>query len=121
MKVRPKLPKGWSWPVKPSDVDEQFPGVGHVNWVTGALNKKRTPTLYLTWQPRTAMPEAGLTISAVPSTDRAAIRLWIMDVVAPEARSWLTALETRSPTWLDQWHMESWCWQASEELASGRN
>jgi hypothetical protein len=56
------------------------------------------------------MPPSRMTFSAVPSANRASIREWIEEVVAPEARDWLLELASRSPVWLDSRHSVQWVW-----------
>jgi hypothetical protein len=113
---RPKLPKGWSFPIKPSEVEQYVPGVGHVYWVRAVeklqdWSARDQNFLYLDWQPRTAMPASIFTIASVPSEFRAEIRKWIHEVVGPEATAWMQALESRSSTWLDSGHRISWTWR----------
>jgi hypothetical protein len=113
---RPRLPKGWSFPIKPSEVERYFPGVGYVYWVRGTAKLKDWSArdqsfLYLAWQPRTAMPASILTVGAVPSEFRAEIRQWVDEVVGPEASAWMKALESKSPTWLDSGHRVNWKWR----------
>lgn len=116
MRERPELPNGWSFPIKPSEVEWYVPGVGHVNWVRGNeklqdLSARDQSVLYLAWQPWTAMPASILTIGAVPSEFRAEIRQWIDEVVGPEAMAWMKELESRTPTRLDRGHNVSWTWR----------
>jgi hypothetical protein len=119
VRSRPKLPKGWSYPIKPSEVEKHFPGVGHVYWGWGSYKLRdwkveERPCFLLTWQPRTAMPMLILTVAAVPSDKRARIRAWVEAVVAPQAQEWLRALKDRSPTWLDGKHQKTWTWRAPD-------
>jgi hypothetical protein len=111
---RRKLPGGWSHPVRPSEVAEIFPGSGHVSWngrPAGWQNSAERPVFWLTWEPRAAMPQPVLTVWAVPSEDRAAIRRWIEETAAPQAGRWLLALESRSPTWRDTRQSQAWSWK----------
>ena len=115
---RPELPRGWSYPVKPSEIETLFPGVGHVYWWGWSRKRaaaKGNPTrLFLRWSPRSAMPQPGLTIVAVPSQYRQAVRAWIETQVAPAAKRWLAGLDTNSPTWLDDPHVMTWTWTPSD-------
>lgn len=70
--------------------------------------------LFLSWQARTAMPQPILTIAAVPSPLRSEINDWIIETVAPDAQTWLSALTTRSQTWLDSKHQKGWAWRRQE-------
>ena len=111
---RSKLPAGWSRPVKPSEISQTFPGAGHVYWNgPPATSRDATarPVIWLSWEPRSAMPQPGLTVWAVPSANRAAIRQWINQTVAPQATRWLLALESRSPVWRDTRHWKTWNWK----------
>ena len=118
--MRQKLPKGWSWPIKPSEVEKYFPGVGYTYWFRGSTKQQRAWTLgeprptsfRLTWTPRTAMPQPILTVFSVPSDLRKAVREWVEAVVLAQAHSWLAALETQSPVWLDAEHTKTWTWNA---------
>jgi hypothetical protein len=111
---RSKLPAGWSRPIKPSEITQTFPGIGHVYW-NGPPATWRKPTaqpvIWLSWQPRSAMPQPVLTVWAVPSANRAAIHQWINQTVAPQAAGWLLALESRSPIWRDTRHSRTWNWK----------
>jgi len=110
---RTRLPIGWSRPIKPSEVIEIFPGIGHAYWNGRPAtwqNSTAQPVFWLGWTPRTAMPQPLLTVWAVPSQNRAAIRQWTQQTVAPEASGWLLALESRSPTWRDTPHSKAWNW-----------
>jgi hypothetical protein len=101
-------------PMKPSEVTETFPGIGHVYWNGPPATWRDTtaqPVIWLTWAPRTAMAQPVLTVWAVPSGNRAAIRQWINQAVAPEATRWLLALESRSPTCRDTRHSKTWNWE----------
>ena len=115
MRSRPELPSGWSWPIKPSEVESFFPGVGQVYW--WGWSRKRAaangnPTkLFLRWSPRSATPQPGLTLVAVPSQYRQAIRAWVETYVAPAAQRWLAELENQSPTWLDSNLVAEWTWK----------
>jgi hypothetical protein len=73
---RSKLPAGWSRPIKPSEVTQTFPGIGHVYWYGRPTTWRDTtaqPVILLTWEPRTAMPQPVLIVWAVPSGNRAAL------------------------------------------------
>ena len=119
---RSKLPAGWSRPIKPSEVTQTFPGIGHVYWngrPTTWRDNTAQPVIWLTWDPRTAMPQPILTVWAVPSANRAAIRQWIQQAVAPQATRWLLALESRSPTWRDTRQSKTWTWRPDLEGEPG--
>lgn len=60
------------------------------------------------------MPQPVLTVWAVPSEHRMAVRRWIKQTVAPEASDWLGALGTRSPVWQDMPHSVAWNWSPGE-------
>jgi len=114
---RPKLPQGWSYPIKASEVETLFPGVEYISWGWGTSRLRKwspeeRPSVFLWWHPHTAMPPSRMSFAAVPSENRASIREWIEVMVAPEARVWLDALATRSPVWLDGKHSVTWSWNS---------
>lgn len=95
---------------------EVLSGGGYIYWVRSPGNLRDRSArdqncLYLAWQPRTAMPASILTVGAVPSEFRAEIRQWIDEVVGPESRDWMQALDSKSPTWLDSVNKVNWTWR----------
>jgi hypothetical protein len=113
---RRKLPVGWSHPIKASEVAEVFPGVGHITWNGRPANWRDSQdqaAFWLSWSPRSALPQPVLTIWAVPSKHRAAIHRWTEKTVAPQAHDWLRSLGERSPVWRDTEHMQAWRWTPS--------
>lgn len=64
------------------------------------------------------MPPAILTVSAVPSANRVAIRNWIANEVEPESRAWMESLASRSATWLDAQHNVCWLWKPELDVSS---
>jgi len=50
------------------------------------------------------MPQPVLTVWAVPSPDRAAIRAWISATAVTSMRAWLQAAGTAPRTWRDAEH-----------------
>jgi hypothetical protein len=74
---------------------------------------------WLMWNPRSAMPQPVLTVWAVPSADRAAIRAWIGTTAMASMRAWLQAAQAAPETWRDAEHIATWYWQGetgSKEL-----
>src|SRR5580658_1875185 len=51
--------------------------------------------------PRSAVPQPVMTVRALPSADRAAIRAWIDATVMDSLRAWPRAAETAPQTWRD--------------------
>ena len=115
---RRRLPAGWSHAIKPGEVKEVFPGVGHVTWNGRPANWRDSEkagewvVFWLDWNVRSALPQPVLTVWAVPSGQRSVIRGWIDQVVRPEAREWLSGLGTRSPVWRDAQQSVWWRWPA---------
>src|SRR5690349_18525887 len=72
------------------------------------------PGFRLEWNPRSAMPQPVLTVWAVPSADRAAIRAWIGATAMASMRAWLQAAEAAPQTWRDAEHNAAWHWPATE-------
>jgi hypothetical protein len=111
---RSKLPAGWSRPVKPSEISQTFPGAGHVYWngPPATWRDRHGPAGHLA-ELGTAISDAATRAHrvAVPSANRAAIRQWINQTVAPQATRWLLALESRSPVWQDTRHWKTWNWK----------
>jgi hypothetical protein len=114
---RRKLPIGWSHPIKPSEIAQVFPAVGHTTWNGRPANwqsaHERT-AFWLSWSPRSALPQPVLTVWAVPSENRDSIRRWVQQTVAREAGDWLGALDTRSQVWRDTHHAVTWKWRPDE-------
>lgn len=120
MRTQPGLPKGWSFPIESSDVEEYFPGVGYTNWVPSTAGLKdwvprHPPCLSVAREPRTAVPRYVLTVRAGPSEHRAGIRKWIDEEVGLEARAWMQALESQSPAWLNHGHGMHWFWHPESD------
>jgi hypothetical protein len=121
--ARRKLPNGWSYPIEASETAELFPGVGHVYWNGRPANWQSAhaqDAFWLSWSPRSAMPQPVLTVWALPSARRAAVRRWIKQTVEPEASQWLRALDTRGQVWRDTSHSVAWSWTVGEHEQSGR-
>lgn len=56
-----------------------------------------------------AMRQPVLTVFAVPSDERAAVRDWVDSTAGREVSAWLEAIEAQSPVWLDAKHHRVWC------------
>jgi hypothetical protein len=112
-----RLPQGWSYPLKPGEISVALPGVGSVTWngrPRGWQAAVGRPVFWLRWEPRSAMPQPVLTVWAVPSADRAAIRRWIDATAMDSLRAWLRAAETAPQTWRDATHDTTWDWPDKE-------
>lgn len=115
MRSRPKLLRGWSYPITASEVQKLFPGVERTHWGWSPTrlrnwSPEERPCVLLRWTPHTAMPPSGVSFATVPSESRASVREWIKTAVAPEAQAWLRELENRSPVWRDGKHSVHWVW-----------
>lgn len=109
VQAQPGLPRGWSFPIEPSEVEDYFPGVGHVHWSLQTTTSEGSfpghiRSLRVAWEPRVAEPPSVLTVFAVPSDHLIEIRKWIGAVVGPESRAWMRALESQNATWLLHGH-----------------
>jgi hypothetical protein len=116
MTSRRRLPRGWSHPLKPGEVAACFPGMGSVTWNGRPQDWKAAAfrrVFRLEWSPRSAMPQPVLTVWAVPSADRAAIRAWIGATAMASMRAWLQAAEAAPQTWRDAEHNAAWHWPAT--------
>ena len=105
--------------MKPSEVTASFPSVGSVTWNGRPQGWQKTaerPVFWLHWSPRTALAQPVLTVWAVPSTDRGAIRAWAELTAAPSMQAWLKALAAASETWRDREHGAVWEWENSGGL-----
>jgi hypothetical protein len=109
-----KLPDGWSWPLKPSDLPAIFPGVSTVYWYGPAAGPKPSsgPLVLLAWsaRPDSRMPEPTLMIWAVPSEMRARIRGELQTEAAADVKRWLSALADRGDGWRMLKHLQRWEW-----------
>lgn len=120
MKTKPELPKGWTFPMKSSEIREQFPEVGSTHWVHSASSLEEWPSpgeacLHLKWEPRIAMAQPSLTVHSVPSKYRAEIRAWIDESARAELQAWLRELVTDCPEWLEHAHGMHWFWRPGHD------
>lgn len=108
-----KLRTGFSYPIRPDEVNRYFPGVRTVYWKRDLPAYFGAAVFVLTWEPRSDVNrEPRLTVKACPSDDRADIRSWLESEVAPEARAWLAALEDRESTWVQFSQSQHWDWHS---------
>jgi hypothetical protein len=86
------LPKGWSRPIKASEVEAVFPMARTVIWGDGPLRSwqtgRRGIVVALSADPRSGQEQPVLKLCAVPSDARSAISRWVRSVVAVEAAAW---------------------------------
>lgn len=85
----------------------------HVTWNGRPANwqdRGARSAFWLDWSPRSALPQPALTVWAVPSGQRDAIRRWIHQTVAAEAGDCLHRLSTRTPVWRDRHQRITWSW-----------
>jgi hypothetical protein len=83
--------------MRPVEIQSFFPGVGRVIWEGAPSGRPETWLLksvfYLSWLPDTDWRQPGLIVSAVPTEHSPAVRSWLENTVAPDARAWLKALK----------------------------
>jgi hypothetical protein len=111
------MPKGWSRPLKPSDVPELFPIAEWISWPGRAANWRESDALavvWLRWHPNTAAPAYALTLYSVPSTQRNVIRRAIHTVVAKQAKEWFDSVVNVSDVARDSNHDMTWSWTGDE-------
>ena len=107
MASRRRLPRGWPHPLEPGEIAALLPGLGSVSWNGRPQDWQAPPfrrVFRLEWSPRSMMPQPVLTVWAVPSPDRAAIRAWISATAVTSMRAWLQAAGTAPRTWRDAEH-----------------
>ena len=115
MQAQPELPKGWSFPIEPSEVQQYFPGVDRSIWSVGTTtlngwNEIRGRCFRIAWERHSFDFPRTLTIWAVPSEHLTEIRKWIDEVVGPKSRAWLQAPEFEDPAWLRGGHALHFFW-----------
>ncbi len=118
MRSRRKLPRGWSHPIKSSEIAASLPAGGSVTWngrPQGWQTAEERLVFWMAWSPRTAMPQPVMTVWAVPSRDRAAVRAWIDAVAMPEMQAWVRFLHSAHETWLGSDHMTVWRWRGDSD------
>jgi hypothetical protein len=113
-----KLARGWSWPLRPSEVEEVVPGFGHVTWSSprgpggdGHPTEEGWLLAAHWWARPGAMPPLRLTVYAVPSSLRRPLREAIVESVAPSVVRWRADAD-RSEGWRMLDHHEGWLWSA---------
>ena len=107
MASRRRLPRGWSHPLKPGETAALLPGPGSVSWNGRPQDWQAPPfrrVFRLERSPRSMMPQPVLTVWAVPSPDRAAIRARISATAVTSMRAWLQAAGTAPRIWRDAEH-----------------
>ncbi|HXL93968.1 MAG TPA: hypothetical protein VN969_33965 [Streptosporangiaceae bacterium] len=120
MVSRRRVPRGWSYPLKPGEIAGALPGVGWVYWYgrpKGWQVAVVRPVFRFLWSPRSMMPQPVLIVWPVPSGDRAAVRGWFSTAAMASMRAWLHAAEAAPPTWRDAEHSAGWDWR--EDAGSG--
>jgi hypothetical protein len=98
------LPRGWAYPITPTQVRELLPRVASVYWVdlhtlSGDYRPEhwmKVPHFSLQWDPTSPRLQPRLSVRAVPTKSQTDVRAWFQDSVVPEARAWLTSLDRTS-------------------------
>jgi hypothetical protein len=120
MKKKDRLPDGWAWPLKSSEISIWFQEIDLVYWQP-VRRPKQWPTLgssivTVNWLSRDRAYRLGVHIRAVESDLRASIHDWLIELVLPEARKWLDELPRRPETWRDQAHTIAWKWVGDSKI-----
>jgi hypothetical protein len=113
----PSLPPGWSWPLKSSEMATVFPGAGHVTRngrPRGWQSDRPQPLVRVVWDPRSWIDQPMLTISAVPSRHRHALRGMVLGRVAAEVSDWTGAASSQGEGWQILDHSIRWLWTDGE-------
>ncbi len=102
-----RLERGWSRPVKASEVADLFPMARTIQWTDGPLpewrQKRRGIVVSLGHNRGSVQPQPELNLCAVPSDVRKAVEEWVRSVVVVEAARWwseASASEARLATGL---------------------
>ena len=108
-----KLPKGWSRPVKASEVSELFPMAGTLTW-NGRPQTWREPppfpVVWLAWSPGSAGAQPVLTLWAVPSAERSNVRRGVHQTVSPQAHQWFASVVGATEVARAGYHSVGWSW-----------
>jgi hypothetical protein len=85
------VPKGWSKPLKASEIAKVFPMTGTITW-NGPPQRwrsnNRRPVVWLWYNEISKIDQPVLTLWAVPSAARASVSEWIRTEVGPAAADW---------------------------------
>ncbi len=113
---RGKLPKGWAYPLKRSQLDAALEAAGAVEriftvrymvaqgWAQGQVPVAPLDVVYNGLSSRNyASGKVSITVSAVPTDQRAVVSAAILRVLADVAE-WIAATAQRSATWRDTTH-----------------
>jgi hypothetical protein len=123
MNRQPPVPKGWRFPLKPSETDTFFPDVEEVRWLGEPARPHpgyESPTIELS---RLRPPDGRFEddavgfqayVRVVPSADLVAARQWLMDDVKPEVVDWLEVQRKNSPT-RGRTTYAKWCWPSKNK------
>ena len=118
---RPKLPRGWSWPLTATEVVHQFPAATQDRWVGGDTRGSTQAFFVLggTWLPPTPTaptPRLWVTIHAVPSAARQAVRADLASSLGIEVETWFAQIANQPPTWRSEQHSIAWRWPHLEPV-----
>jgi hypothetical protein len=108
-----KLPRGWSRPLKASEVPGLFPMAGSLTW-NGRPQTWREPppfpVVWLAWSPDSATTQPVLTLWAVPSAQRSIIRRGVHETVSTQAQHWFTSVVDATDVARAGHHSVAWSW-----------
>jgi hypothetical protein len=123
MSRQPPVPKGWRFPLKPSEADEFFPEVDEIVWL-GEPSKPypgyEPPTVSLSRRrPSTKSFEDDAvgfkaTVSVVPMSELVEARQWLMNEVMPEVVNWLE-VQRRNPPSRGRTTYAHWYWPSKHK------
>jgi hypothetical protein len=112
MRTKPKLPRDWSWPISATEREDRLPDAAAVDWEMGTLRQFEGAHIVFRarWDPTSKVPQPVLTIRAVPSCHRSAIREAFDESMAEAVATWLGGVSERPATWLSETHYTHWTW-----------
>lgn len=112
MRQKPKLPRGWSWPLTATEVQHRFPQAARIEWteLQHRPHEQEYIVLRAHWEPSSMAATPDLYVCAVPSVHRHAIRAALEGALGDEVASWFSTLAERPDTWRSERHAADWRW-----------